>query len=254
MILSYSGGEPTETVSLKSALSLAEFSAPIISVVGAGGKTTVIRRLAREYEEEGQASIVTTTTHMWQPEEGFYLRAPDLEMLYRMLKRRRQVWAGCPEPDGKMSAFPTAFLEAVRMLAVPVIIEADGAKGQSVKVPGDHEPALWGKTMVLLGVAGLDAVGGQIRDVCHRPEQAAAFLNKRPEDTLECEDIVTIGLSDMGMKKFMDPFMKYHIILNKADNAERIRTGERIAGLLAEKGFHNVVLTAELGGSHECTD
>ncbi|WP_138261985.1 selenium cofactor biosynthesis protein YqeC [[Clostridium] hylemonae] len=254
MIRSYRSSRPIENESLKSALSLDGFSAPIISIVGAGGKTTIIRQLAREYEAEGQPVIVTTTTHMWQPDDGFYLSSPDLELLYRMLKHKRPVWAGYPEPDGKMSAFPTAFLEAVRMLAVPVIIEADGAKGQPLKVPGAHEPALWGKTMVLLGVAGLDAVGGRIREVCHRPEEAAAFLGKDMDDRLECEDIAAVGLSDMGMKKSMDPFMKFHIILNKADNAERIRMGERVAGLFAEKGFYNVVLTAGLGGTYECTD
>ncbi|KMZ53521.1 selenium cofactor biosynthesis protein YqeC [Dorea sp. D27] len=254
MIRSYGSSRPIETESLKSALSLARFSAPIISVVGAGGKTTVIRQLAREYEEEAQPVIVTTTTHMWQPDEGLYLRSPDLELLYQMLKHKRQVWAGYPEPDGKMSAFPVAFLEAVRMLSVPVIIEADGAKGQPVKVPEAHEPVLWGKTMVLLGVAGLDAVGGRIEDVCHHPERASAFLGKGVEDVLECEDIVKIGLSDIGMKKSMDPFMKFHIVLNKADDAQRVSIGDRIAGLFAEKGFYNVIVTSGLGGRHECTD
>lgn len=254
MIRSYSSGKPIEMESLMAALKLTGFSAPIISVVGAGGKTTMIRSLAKEYESEDQPVIVTTTTHMWQPEAGYYLSSPDLELLYQMLKRRKAVWMGYSEPNGKMSSFPMAFLEAVRILSVPVLIEADGASGKPLKVPAAYEPVLWGKTMVLLGVAGLDAVGCKIRHVCHRPEQTAQFLGKSQEDILQCEDIVTIGLSDMGMRKSMDPFMKYHIILNKADSAKRRKDSEIITALFADQGFYNVVVTSGLGGAYEHTD
>lgn len=254
MIQSYRSGEPIEKGSLMEAFELPEFAAPIISVVGAGGKTTVIRRLAREYENKNQPVIVTTTTHMWQPETEYYLRSPDLELLYQMLRQRKAVWMGYQEPDGKMSPFPMAFLEAVRILNVPVLIEADGARGKALKVPALHEPILWGKTMMVLGVAGLDAVGCKIKDVCHRPEQAAYLLEKSPEDQVDCEDIVKIGLSEMGMKKSMDPFMKYHIILNKADDAGRRRNGEITAGLFVKQRFYNVTVTSGLGGEHEYTD
>ena len=37
----------------------------IISVIGAGGKTTLIHRLAEEYQRKGNAVLVTTTTHMF---------------------------------------------------------------------------------------------------------------------------------------------------------------------------------------------
>lgn len=35
-----------------------------IAVVGAGGKTTLIHRLAEEYRRKGASVLVTTTTHM----------------------------------------------------------------------------------------------------------------------------------------------------------------------------------------------
>ena len=37
----------------------------IISVIGAGGKTTLIHRLAEEYQRKGNSVLVTTTTHMF---------------------------------------------------------------------------------------------------------------------------------------------------------------------------------------------
>lgn len=247
MIRSYMTGEQKEESSLLSALGLAQLSAPIISVVGAGGKTTVVKRIAREYEETGQPVIVTTTTHMLQPKEGYYLMRPDIEQFAQMIKKNRAVWLGTPEDNGKMSAFPMAFLEAVRILGIPMVIEADGARGLPLKVPAAHEPVLWGKTMALVGVAGLDSIGGRIRDVSHRPEETAKLLGKTVNEELTCVDIVTIGLSSRGMKKNMDPYMRYSIVLNKADNKERIRLGENVAELFAKEGFQNVILASGLG-------
>lgn len=246
MIISYSLGEGRKEKSLKTALLLDRMEAPIISVVGAGGKTSVITRLAQEYENEGKTVIVTATTHMWQPQSGYFLRKPDMEQFAAMIKKNRPVWLGTPEPDGKMSAFPMPFLEAVRILGLPMLIEADGAAGRPLKVPDVHEPVLWGKTTVLAGVAGLDSIGREIRLVCHRPEKTALLLGKSTEDVIACEDIVTIALSSQGMKKNSDPYMRFHIVLNKADSKERIKMGEKIVRLLADRGFYRTILTANL--------
>lgn len=246
MIRTYRDGEWFTQESLLSALGLAKFSAPIISVVGAGGKTTVVGRLAREYGEENQKVIITTTTHMKAPADGRFLARPDMEQFAWMLKTQKTVIMGEPAEDGKIKGFPLAFLEAVRILGIPMIIEADGARGLPCKVPSAHEPALWEKTMVLIGVAGLDAVGRPIKEVCHRPESAARLLGKEMDDMLEPRDIVTIGSSSAGLRKAMDPFMKFYIILNKADTKERLSTGEEIARLFREQNFHQVLVTADL--------
>ena len=37
----------------------------VISIVGAGGKTTLVHKLAREYHRSGKGVLVTTTTHMY---------------------------------------------------------------------------------------------------------------------------------------------------------------------------------------------
>ena len=44
----------------------------VIAVVGAGGKTTRIHKLAEQYRKLGQKVLVTTTTHMYR-EEGCIL-------------------------------------------------------------------------------------------------------------------------------------------------------------------------------------
>lgn len=251
MIISFGRRGRTEQESLLSALGLALFSTPIISVVGAGGKTTVMERLAREYVKLGQPVIITTTTHMHMPKSGAYLANPDMFELDAMLRKEKAVYMGYPAKDGKISGFPMPFLEASRMLKVPVLIEADGANGHPVKVPDEKEPVLWGKTMVLIGVVGLDAVGRTIEEGCHRPKLAGMLLGKTMQEVVTAADIVKIGLSRSGMKKGMDSYMRYFIILNKADNEERIKLGAETAALFADQGFQNVLLTTGLGEGHE---
>lgn len=250
MITKIESGVRIEKADLRSALGIEKMEAPIISVVGAGGKTSVVTCLAGEYEKEKKTAIVTTTTHMWQPKSGHFLTAPDMELFAEMIQKKCPLWLGIPSPDGKMGPFPMAFLEAVRILGIPMIIEADGAAGYSLKVPDEHEPAVWGKSTVLIGVAGLDSIGHRIGRVCHRPEKTAALLGKTTEDIVTCKDIAAIGLSSQGMQKQRDPYMKFCMILNKADNEERLSCGEEIARMLAGKGVHRVVLTKELSGQH----
>ena len=254
MIRTYHEDNYTEYETLLTALGLDVFSAPIISVVGAGGKTTVIERLSREYMTLHQPVIVTTTTHMKCPDVPYLLGAPDMIEFARIIRRQRIAWLGIPDGEGKIGAFPMAFLEAVRILGIPMLIEADGAKEKPCKVPAAHEPVLWGKTTTVIGVFGLDAVGRTIEEACHRPEPAAALLCKSAKERITCGDIVTIGLSEQGMKKNMDPFMRYRIVLNKADTKERLEYAKEITGLFAGQGFCDVITAAGLGGSHADID
>ena len=55
-------------------------SKKIISVVGGGGKTSLIFRLAEELAEQGKKVIVTTTTHIAFEPEDVYKRQSQSSM------------------------------------------------------------------------------------------------------------------------------------------------------------------------------
>lgn len=44
----------------------------VIAIVGAGGKTSRIKNLTREYVQQGKSVLVTTTTHMGLEPAWFY--------------------------------------------------------------------------------------------------------------------------------------------------------------------------------------
>ena len=77
----------------------------IISVIGAGGKTTLIHRLAEEYQRKGNAVLVTTTTHMFA-EPGTDLSG-DAFLYGRNYREITIVWRGiqCSKIRRKCKAF-----------------------------------------------------------------------------------------------------------------------------------------------------
>ena len=112
----------------------------IIAVIGAGGKTTLIHRLAEEYRRKGASVLVSTTTHM--------LVEPDTDLscdsfaIMEKIKKTGYCMAGavCPENSAKMQSLPEQMLHDLMKQVDYALIEADGAKHYALKYPSEQEP------------------------------------------------------------------------------------------------------------------
>lgn len=218
----------------------------VISVAGAGGKTSTILRLEEEYKQQSQAVIVTTTTHMKRPEETRVYDRNEEEVFWKELQKSQSVWAGRKSSEGKFISPEASFFQRILESRFPVLIEADGAKRHPVKVPAQHEPVIPKETETVLYVFGMDAVGQRIGDVCHRPENAGVLLGKSTDSILTCSDIVLLALSRKGGLKGVGGSMEYHIILNKIETEDGMRYGLEIARMIAEKSSFQCHLTSYL--------
>lgn len=140
----------------------------IISVIGAGGKTTLIHRLAEEYQRKGNSVLVTTTTHMFA-EPGTDLSC-DAFSVKGKLQKDHYCMAGrrCPENSGKMQALPEYTLKELLPYADIVLIEADGAKHHSLKYPSGAEPVIFSGTTDLYLVLGTWDIGKPCKKVIFR--------------------------------------------------------------------------------------
>ena len=107
--------------------------------VGSGGKTTLIKRQARQYRAEGKRVFVTTSTHMFIEEDT--LLTDDAETILRELDRTGYVMAGRPE-GVKIKALSRETYLRVCDRADVVLVEADGSRGLPIKVPGSGEPVI----------------------------------------------------------------------------------------------------------------
>lgn len=217
---------------------------PRIAAVGAGGKTSLLRALAAEYQMLGRKPIVTTTTHILRENSPAFIESPTLEELMEVLDREGWAFTGGPAKEKRAGSLPEDILKAVLALPCPVLIESDGARMLPVKIPAPHEPVILPQTTCVLSVYGLDAVGRRIRDVGFRPELLAEFLGKCPEDVLEPGDIALLAESPEAGRKGVGRDMAYVVVLNKADNREKCETALEVWRALGQRGDVKILVTS----------
>lgn len=205
----------------------------VVTLVGGGGKTTLMYALAREVWEAGGWVAVTTTTHILPHPRLTAVGGLRWEEVRALLDRRGIVCLGRPGPEGKLCGIPG--LEPGRIPADVVLAEGDGARGHPLKAPGDHEPVILPGSRAVVAAAGLDCLGKPVQDICHRPEQVCRLLGKPPEALVEPEDVVHILSSPLGGRKAVEPHMAFRCALNKAElcpeGAEEIRRRLEVLGI-----------------------
>mgnify|MGYP002508676461 CR=1 FL=1 len=124
----------------------------IICVVGSGGKTTLIKKLAQQYRSEGKRVFVTTSTHMFIEKDA--VLTDDAEAIIRVLRQQGYVMARIPEGE-KIKALSRQTYAAVCAAADVVLVEADGSKHMPLKYPASHEPNIPDNADEIIVVAGL---------------------------------------------------------------------------------------------------
>ena len=154
----------------------------IIAVVGSGGKTTLIRKLAAQYHSQGKTVLVTTTTHMFIEKDT--LLTDDAGEIISALNETGCVMAG--NQDGiKFQSLSKDTFDKVCACADVVLVEADGSKGLPLKYPNATEPVIPENTDEIIVVCGLNALGQKAADVCHRPELVKACLGIDDDTIIE---------------------------------------------------------------------
>ena len=174
----------------------------IMAIVGSGGKTTLLKTLARHYRAQGKSVFVTTTTHMFI--EADTLLTDDADVIIRALKENGYAMAGIPAGI-KIKSLSEKTYAAVCAHADVVLVEADGSKHMPLKYPNETEPVIPENADEIIVVCGLNALGRKAGDVCHRLELVKACLGIN-EDTLITPDhvrkLVTLGYLNPLREKY----------------------------------------------------
>lgn len=193
----------------------------IISVVGAGGKTTLIYRLAEELKRKGLHVLITTTTKMYVPKRRFISWESGIDEeedkgKQENAKRMEEKIRGKLHEEGivvvgrtlngeeKFTEISEEVRSILPRLCDVLLVEADGSRQKPVKVPAEHEPVLFPASDLVIGVLGMNSVGQCILEAAHRPEDVAAFLNTSVEHRITEEDLKKIAESPLGLKKGVD--------------------------------------------------
>ena len=154
------------------ALELEPERCPILCLVGAGGKTTAMYRLAEEAAARGLRVCATTTTRIWCPgdERHVLLLERRAEELKGKCLPGQVLTAGVPAEPGKLKGLSPEETAGLLEFCDLLLIEADGSKRLSFKVPAAWEPVILKEARAVVAVAGLTALGKPAGEVCFRKE------------------------------------------------------------------------------------
>ena len=135
----------------------------VTAVIGSGGKTSLLYRLAEELRPCGTV-LLATTTHIMRPPQ--YPFAETAMQLWAALAAEGAACAGSYTPEGKLTA--PAF-DGWQQAADFVLVEADGSKRLPAKAHEAWEPVLPPQRRRTICVLGASAFGQPIRQAAHRP-------------------------------------------------------------------------------------
>ena len=228
----------------------------VVAVAGAGGKTTLVYRLAAEAREAGLRVLVTSTTHMGTLPEaitGPVLLEEEGALGTRIEKIMREtgyatVLGRRVRPD-KIEGMAAPRVDELVSRAELVLIESDGARGRSLKVPAPHEPVVPRSTTVLVVVAALDVLGEPLDEFrVHRLELVSAATGRAVGETVDEETVVAALTHGQGYPARIAPGVRAAVFLNKVEDAVREAAAARIAPRLIPP-YHVVAAGAARGGA-----
>lgn len=140
----------------------------IISVVGAGGKTSTLFWLTQLFHACGRRVLITTTTHMFLPQTPWpiiFCHEP-AKLPHQQLMQPIQVCFHAWKASlGKARGFQPAVIDALveRPECDVILVEADGARGFPLKAPDEHEPCIPECSCSVIAVMGGHTLGKKNR-------------------------------------------------------------------------------------------
>ena len=211
----------------------------VISLVGGGGKTTLMYALARELALDGQYVVTTSTTKILEPSRSdtpFLLLEKDEKEMIRVLlqnlgKYRHITLASERLSSGKLNGISPGSVARLAELNCYIIVEADGAAHRSLKAPNPTEPVIPVSTSLVIPVVGVDAVGCRLtEEYVFRPGVVSRLLGLPLGKVILAGDIAILITHPRGIAKSSPARTRIVPFINKVDLDEGLPRGRDLAG------------------------
>lgn len=212
---------------LHEALCLSPDAPAVVSLVGGGGKTTAMFRLADELKALGRRVLVTTTTNIFVPGpeqcDRLFLEGVSDASDLAGLPAGTIACLGAGIMEGKLrkvKSIDPGFIDGLARAGYfdVILVEADGSKRKPVKAPADYEPVIPPTTCLVLGVIGLDCLGKPVsEDIVHRHELFCACTGAQPGETIDRAVLARLIAAEKGLFKGAPSAGRRVVLLNKAD-------------------------------------
>lgn len=227
----------------------------VVALVGGGGKSTAMFRLAREAVERGGTALTTTTTKIFAaqialaPAHVLAAEATPERVTSALAVHRHVLVVGATNATtGKADGVSLDLFRRLRTWCPEACLlnEADGSRMRPFKAPAGHEPVIPVETTLVVPVVGADILGRPLDDAhVHRPELVAALSGAAPGAPITPEIVARVVAHRDGGLKGVPPGARVVVVINKVDGlADRTPARETAERLIAEPAIQAVLLTA----------
>jgi probable selenium-dependent hydroxylase accessory protein YqeC len=226
----------------------------VVALVGGGGKTSAMFRLAGEVAEKGGSAITTTTTRIFGAQIALapaHVSAADAtrESIAAALAVHRHVLVigATNARDGKADGVSPDLFRRLRAWfpGVCVLNEADGSRMRPFKAPAAHEPVIPVETTLVVPLVGADVFGRPLdAESVHRPELVSALSGTPLGAPITPETVARVLAHREGGCKGVPSGARVVVLINKVESLpDRAPAHETAERLLREPAIHSVVLT-----------
>jgi len=210
--------------------------APLVCVVGAGGKKTTLYALANRLDR----AVVTATVRI----PIFDDHVADVRVTRDPVGALRGA-ADWPlglvperERDDRYLGYDRETVTAIRATPGhgPVLVKADGARTRLLKAPDEREPQVPATADTVIPVASARVVGQPLSEEhVHRPERVADLTGLALGDPIGPEDVGAVLASRQGGRKRVPPDATVVPLVNMVDDEELAAMGRRIAAAVHDR-------------------
>jgi probable selenium-dependent hydroxylase accessory protein YqeC len=218
----------------------------VISLTGAGGKTTLMFRLAKELSLAGKKVVTTTTTKILEPVSGetlsLFIHGDEKELeqfVQKHLDEYGQITIAREKLEsGKLKGVSSGLVNALwssREIDY-IIVEADGAAGRPVKAPREREPVIPSSATTVIAILGVDGVGAEItEDNVFQSERVSKLTGIPIGEKITEEAMAVLMTHPQGIFKGAPSSSRVISFLNKVDILNGIAKAKGMAQKIVQK-------------------
>ncbi|MFU8773984.1 MAG: selenium cofactor biosynthesis protein YqeC, partial [Anaerolineales bacterium] len=252
-------------------------SAPKLVLVGSGGKTTALFKIA---DQLPKPVLVTTTTHL-SVEQTFFAdqhhcieSIDDLKQLDREMPEAVLLLTGRQTGESRISGLHPSIMQSLIRLAhrrkIALLVEADGAQKLPLKAPAVHEPAIfpeiWKQDFsdekqteavkksrqtlldVVIVVSGLSGIGKPLTAAwVHRPQEFSRISGINEGDPVSIFGLRNVLIHPQGGLKNIPPGVRRVALLNQFDRLDNKFHTRQLADELINS--FDAAIISSLGGA-----
>ena len=193
----------------------------VYTLVGAGGKSTGMRKIAGFLSGRGIRVRLTTTTRIGVEEFSAYpvVTARNDEELLRCVTADEPCLVISGGVEGEKHVGPGP--DRIERLAIPddlvFLIEGDGSRRMPIKAPTAREPVIPANTSTVFALMGARAFDERVdAGQCYNPEGVAALLGGA-HAVFDAPALVRLAADARGCRKGVLAGMGFHLIVNQGD-------------------------------------